>query len=225
MSAHKHRSDENAESKPKDAREKVVDALMALAAERTWAEISMADVADRAGLSLAQFRDAFPSKGAVLAGFSRRIDRIVLDETPDDLAGESAKDRLFDVLMRRFDAMKPYKAALVHIDAWAMRDPPALVEINRLAINSLRFMLEAAGESSEGPLGAVKLQGLVLVWLRTFHVWLDDESDDSARTMAALDHELEQGRVWAARLDDAGRALAPLADPLMGLARRIVGAR
>ena len=53
---------------------------MGLAAERSWDEISLADVADRAGVTLAQFRDFFPSKGAVLGGFSRRIDKIVLDE-------------------------------------------------------------------------------------------------------------------------------------------------
>ena len=63
-----------------DPREKIIDALMGLAAERSWDEISLADVADRAGVTLAQFRDFFPSKGAVLGGFSRRIDKIVLDE-------------------------------------------------------------------------------------------------------------------------------------------------
>jgi hypothetical protein len=121
--------------------------------------------------------------------------------------------------------MKPYKAALDSIDAWALRDPLALAELNRLAVNSLRYMLEAAGESSEGPLGAVKLQGLVLVWTRVFHVWLADESEDQARVMAALDAELERGRVWSERLDEARRTLAPLANPLIGLAERIVGAR
>jgi AcrR family transcriptional regulator len=104
-----------------EPREKIVDALMGLAAEKAWEEISLADVADRAGVSLAQFRDFFPSKGAVLGGFSRRIDRQVLEGGAS--AGESAKDRLFDVLMRRFDAMAPYKAALKSINDWATSSP------------------------------------------------------------------------------------------------------
>ena len=110
---------------PQDLREKIIDALMGLAAEQPWETISLSDVADRAGVSLAQFRDAFPSKGAILGGFSRRIDKIVMDATTDDLAQESDKDRLFDVLMRRFDAMAPYKAALDNINDWAMREPAA----------------------------------------------------------------------------------------------------
>ena len=66
------------EAKPTDARGKIVDALMELAAERRFEDISVRDICKTAGVSLADFRDAFPSKGAVLAGFSRRIDRAVL---------------------------------------------------------------------------------------------------------------------------------------------------
>ena len=208
---------------PGDSREKIVDALIALAAETPWEEISLADVAERAGVSLAQFRDAFPSKGAILGGFSRRIDKQVLDGGIGDLAGESPKDRLFDVLMRRFDAMAPYKPALKHINNWAMREPTALPALNQLAINSLRFMLEAAGLSSEGPLGALKLQGLALAWTHVFHIWLGDDEPDQGKTMAALDRELSRGETFVARAEDARRFLEPLAAPFKGLAERIFG--
>jgi AcrR family transcriptional regulator len=217
--------DDEGEQKSHTPRDRAIDALMTLAAQRPWTDITLADVAGEAGLSLAQFRDAFPSKGAVLGGFSRRIDRIVLDATTDDLAAESVKDRLFDVLMRRFDALKPYKTALDSINAWAMRDPLALAEFNKLAVNSMRFMLEAAGGSSEGPLGAVKLQGLAMAWSRVFHVWLADESEDLAKTMAALDKELERGKMLTHRLDEARKTLAPLTNPLIGMAERFLGMR
>jgi AcrR family transcriptional regulator len=204
-----------------DPRERIVDALMGLAAEGPWEEISLADVADRAGVSLVQFRDFFPSKGAVLGAFSRRIDRQVLEGAS---AGESPKDRLFDVLMRRFDAMAPYKAALKNINEWAMRDPLALPSLNQLALNSLRFMVEAAGLSSEAPLGALKLQGLALAWTHVFHIWLADDSADNSKTMAALDHELARGETLVERADEARRRLEPVARPLIGLAERIFGA-
>ncbi len=210
---------------PGDMREKIVDALMTLATERLWEQISLADVAGRASVSLAQFRDAFPSKGAILGAFSRRIDRIVLEGTSDDLSGESEKDRLFDVLMRRFDAMAPYKPALKNINDWAMHEPSALPALNQLAINSLRFMLEAAGLSSEGPLGALKLQGLALAWTHVFHIWLNDETPDQAATMAALDKEVSRGEAFVARAEDARRLLEPLAAPLGRIADRIFGGR
>jgi AcrR family transcriptional regulator len=208
---------------PADTREKIVDALMALAAEKSWDEISLSDVAARAGVGISQFRDAFPSKGAVLGAFSRRIDKIVLDGSTGDLANESAKDRLFDVLMRRFDALAPYKPALKAINHWAMHDPTALPALNQLAINSLRFMLEAAGVNSEGPLGALKLQGLALAWTHVFHIWLADEAPDLATTMAALDKELARGEIFVARAEDARRFLEPLAAPFKNFADRILG--
>src|SRR3712207_66334 len=87
------------------SRDKAIDALMRLASDRPWDDIEIADIAQEAGLSLAEFRDLFPSKGAVLGAFSRRIDRQVLDGTSDDLSEEPARERIFDVVMRRIDAL------------------------------------------------------------------------------------------------------------------------
>lgn len=47
-------------------REAIVEALMRLAAEQPWNDIEIADIAREAGVTLAEFRDAYPSKGAVL---------------------------------------------------------------------------------------------------------------------------------------------------------------
>ena len=197
---------------PKDA---IIEALMELAGERTWEDISITDVATRANLSLADFRDAFPSKGAVLAALSRKIDRIVLDGTKDDLLGEPAKERLFDVLMRRLDALAPYKLGLEGVFEWVQRAPMAAAAINRLEVNSMRFMLEAAGIESEGPVGAVKVQGLVLLWTRVIASWLRDDDPGLASTMALLDKELTRGSKIISRVDDVNR----LASPLLSLAR------
>ena len=141
--------------------EAIVDALMNLAATRPWNEIEIADIAQTAGVSLAEFRDLFPSKGAVLGGLSRVIDRQVLEETTDDLAGEPARERIFDVIMRRLDALEPYKPALRRIFRELRYDPLSLAALHQVAVNSMRFMLAAAGITTEGPLGTLKLQGMV----------------------------------------------------------------
>jgi AcrR family transcriptional regulator len=195
---------------PKDPRNAIIDALLELAGERSWEEITISDVASRANVSLSAFRDYFPSKGAVLAGFSRRIDHIVLDAISDDMAGEPAKDRLFDVLMRRLDALAPYKLGLESIYDWARRNPLAASALNRVVINSMRFMLEAAGIESEGPVGALKLQGLALAWARILRVWFADSDPGLASTMAALDRELKRGSSFVDRAEDLNRLISPL---------------
>ncbi|MBV9064812.1 MAG: helix-turn-helix transcriptional regulator [Methylobacteriaceae bacterium] len=193
-----------------DPKARIVDALMELAAERRWEDISLSDIALRAGMSLADFRDHFPSKGAVLAGFARHIDRIVLEGTSDDHAGESAKERLFDVLMRRIDALKPYRDALQSISDWSRGDLMAGAALNGVLVNSMRFMLEAAGIDSEGPVGTLKLQGLAMAWNRVLDTWFEDDDPGLAATMAALDRELTRGDRLVSRAEDLQRLTAPL---------------
>ena len=207
----------NITAAPKDPKNAIIDALLELAGERSWDDITISDVAARANVSLSTFRDFFPSKGAVLAGFSRRIDHIVLDAAGDSLTGEPVKERLFDVLMRRLDALAPYKLGLEAISDWTRRDPMAAAAINRVVVNSMRFMLEAAGIESEGPVGAFKLQGLALVWMRVLRVWFRDDDPGLASTMAALDRELTRGGGFVARAEDLNR----LVSPLLSLARSL----
>ena len=201
------------------SRDRIVAALMDIAAETPWDEFSISDVAYRADVSLAEFRDQFPSKGAILAAFSRQIDAIVLSKISTDLADESPKDRLFDVLMRRLDAMKPYRAALDNIFRWVKQSPAAALAMNQVATNSQRFMLEAAGINTEGPLGALKIQGLVISFARVVEVWLTDDDDDLAKTMAALDKALDRGGKIVSRAEQAQRLAAPFCNLVSGIVR------
>jgi AcrR family transcriptional regulator len=180
--------------KPKGS-ERVVAAALALAERRGWREISLADIAAAAGVSLAELYPEFPSKTAILAAFSADIDRQVLaGPLPDP--EESARDRLFDVIMRRFDALAPRKPAIAAMLRDLPGDPLAAVPtLARLAL-SMRWMLEAAGLSASGLQGVLRVKGLAAVYLAAFRVWLADDSPDHARTMAALDRGLRRAEGW-----------------------------
>ena len=88
-----------------DPRERLVDAFMALLAEHDPHKVELVDIAGRAGVTLAELRDLYPGKLAILADFSKRIDRQVLAGGVAAGPDEEARDRLFDVMMRRFDAL------------------------------------------------------------------------------------------------------------------------
>jgi AcrR family transcriptional regulator len=195
--------------KPNPSRDAVVEALMRLASDRPWGDIELADVAEEAGISLSQMRDLFPSKGAILGGLSRMLDKKVLEGPSDDLAGEPARERIFDVMMRRLDAMTPYKAALRRIFYALRSDPVAVLALNQVGLNSQRYMLAAAGIATEGPLGHLKLQGAVMVFGRTLETWLEDDDPALAKTMARLDRELRRGERLLERAEDFRRLTAP----------------
>lgn len=198
------------QASPPSPRDAIIDALMRLASDRPWDDIEVTDIAREAGVSLAAFRDVFPSKGAVLGGFTRRIDKIVLDGTTEDLAEEPARERVFDVVMRRIDALTPYKRALRRIFSALRQDPLAAAALNRAALNSQRFMLAGAGISTEGSLGFLKLQGSVIVLSNTLETWFDDEDPALSRTMARLDRELRRGERVLERAQDIRRLTMPL---------------
>lgn len=181
-----------ASSAPVDLGRKAIDAAMDLAAREGWGSVSLNAVAQACGVSLMDLYARYPSRTAILAGFARQIDGQVLGGGGRADAEESPRDRLFDVMMRRYDAMKPYRAAIASIVAEAPRDPLALLCLCGQGRRSMTWMLEAAGIPSGGPFGALKAKGLGAIHLGVLRVWLSDESEDLAKTMAALDTSLRR---------------------------------
>ncbi len=176
---------------PAEPRERIIDAFMRLTGERGLVATGLADIAEAADVSLAELRAAFPGKLAILAAFSKRIDEAVLAQGPAE--GEGAKDRLFDIFMRRLDALAPYKPALKRMATTARRSPGFAAVLLCMAGRSQRWMHAAAGISRGGLPGAIAREGGVLVFAETLRVWLDDDEPDLARTMKTLDKALGRG--------------------------------
>ena len=132
-------------------RDKAIDALMALLAEHRFEEIGLAEVAGRAGLKLSELRGEFGSTLAIVAAHMKDIDRAVLAGDGADMAEEPARERLFDVLMRRLEALAPYKEAVHSLMRSARRNPGLALALNAMAVRSQQWMLEAAGIGAARP--------------------------------------------------------------------------
>jgi AcrR family transcriptional regulator len=183
-------------------RDKAIDALMALLAEQSFEQIGLAEVAGRAGLKLSQLRAEFGSTLAIVAAHIKDIDRAVLDGGDGDMAEEPQRERMFDVLMRRLEALAPYKEATRSLLRSARRNPGLALALNAMAVRSQAWMLEAAGIGASGPKGALRAQGAALIFARVLSVWFDDDEPGLDRTMAALDRAITSGARWAGFLDD-----------------------
>ena len=190
------------EKVPANNREKIVGAFMALLAERPIEEISFADLAQRAGLSLADCRAEFGSLMAVLAAHVKEIDRQVLAGGDPDLADEPPRERLFDVLMRRLEALAPHKPAIRSLLRSARRNPGLALALNAMNVRSQQWMLTAADIDAAGPAGMLRAQGLALLYAGVLRTWVRDDDPGQARTMAALDRELARGARYGRLLED-----------------------
>jgi len=186
-------------------REKIIAAFMALLAEKRFEEIGFGDIAARAGVTLADCREEFGSTLAILAAHIKQVDRKVLAGGDADMAEEPPRERLFDVLMRRFEVMAPYKDAVRSLLRSATRNPGLAFALNGLAVRSQAWMLTAADIDAAGARGAIRAQGLAMLFGSALRTWVDDEDEGLARTMAALDRALGRGQRWSGMLDDLSR--------------------
>lgn len=181
---------------PADLDKAVIDAALDLAARKGWSGLALAEVAEVAGLPISAVHARFPSKQAILAALVRRIDQEVLTTIDADPPEGGVRDRLFDVLMRRLEALEPYRAGLKAIARASACDPLALACGACQMRRSMAAMLEAAGLSSAGMIGLVRVKGLAAIYLSVFRTWLGDEAADHSRTMAALDRSLRRAEGW-----------------------------
>jgi AcrR family transcriptional regulator len=176
--------------------DRIIDAMLALLAAEGWRRVSLAAVAEEAGLSVLQVHRLFPSRTAVLCGFFRRVDEAVLGVPLDVEADERPRDRVFDLLMRRFDALQPYRASLAALRRDLPGDPLGALALGGALLCSMRLTLETAGIACSGIGGILAVKLTAASYLAAVHAWSRDESPDLALTMAALDRRLRGIERW-----------------------------
>ena len=133
---------------------------------------------------------------------SRRSTAPVLAGIDADMAEESPRERLFDVLMRRLEILEPHKEAVRSLMRSASCNPGLALALNGLAVRSQQWMLTAADIGASGPKGMLRAQGLALLFANVLRTWVNDDDDGHAKTLAALDRELARGQRFAGMLDE-----------------------
>jgi hypothetical protein len=162
----------------------LVTAAFAVGAESGWRKVSAAAAARHAGLDLVRARTRLPGRAAILTKFGVLADAYALTGA---LTEGSVKDRLFDILLRRFDFLQLHRAGVVALLRVLPLDAPLTAWLGNESVRSMGWILEGAGVSASGLTGAVRKRGLAVVWGWGLRAWLKDESTDLSATMAAVD--------------------------------------
>jgi ubiquinone biosynthesis protein COQ9 len=197
----------------------LVAAAFRLAGEGGWRKVNAVAAARAAGLSLPEARARFPSRAAILLRFGRLADQAALAGAASE---GPVRDRLFDLLMSRFDVLQAHRAGVKALLRTLPTDPATALLLACATRRSMRWMLQAAGITATGPQGELQVRGLLAVWLWGVRAWERDPSEDLSHTMAAVDTAL--GRAERVALTLCGplrkpRAAAhpdPDAPPLAG---------
>ncbi len=186
----------------------MIAAALDLAATKGWRRTGLAEIAASAHVPLDQAYRLFRSKLAILSGFRHDIDEAVLAQRAP-AAGEPARDRLFDVLMRRFELLKPHRPGIKAILRESLGDPSLARAVPGL-LRSMAWMREGAGLSASGCRGRLACRLTAALYVSVFPVFLRDDSADLGITMATLDRRLRQAESLLGALGPlAGRPTKP----------------
>lgn len=192
-----------------DLQNRIIDRYLDLLGKHDFEAVTLAKIAEASGIKLSELREAFEGRIAILSAFTRRIDAQVLEELDASIADELPRERLMDILLSRFDALTPHKSALQALMRAARADLALAAQLNRLALVSMTWMLNAANVDISGIDGAVRVQGAALVFAKVMQVWFKDD-ESMAKTMSALDRELRAGERTMRRLDRISSIFQPL---------------
>ncbi len=188
----------------------VVRAVFDQAALRGWREASLVEAALDTGLDLGRVRSRFPGRGTVLIRLGRQADAAGAGRRGQRRA--RPRERLFDMLMNRFEVLQLLPGRRHGAASPALPDRPGRPR----CCWARRRCAACAGCSrrracrSSGPVGALRVHGLLAAWLYALRAWQRDESADLSGTMAAVDRGLD--RAMQAERSLPGRA-RPAAEP------------
>ncbi len=179
----------------KTLKDKAIEAALSLAASKNWQDVSFEEIIEKAGIELEEAREYFDDKSDIMAAYGRIIDRKMVANISSSAADMSHREQIFDVLMERFDVVNEDRTAIISILNSFKGDPKqAILSLPHLG-RSMTRVLEAVNISTQGIAGCVRVTGLTGVYLYVLKIWIEDDSPDMAKTMAALDKALDKAEM------------------------------
>ncbi len=177
-----------------DIKVKIVETALELAEEQGWANTTLRDISEKSGISLSEIYTYAGHKDDILTLLGGIIDQKVLETVSiSEQYVTSKRDRIFDILMDRYDILNDYRSGVIAILDSFMCDPKQAVISLPHICRSMNWMLEAVGIETSGIRGAIKVTGLAAIYVKVLiRVWKSDESKDMSKTMAALDKSLDK---------------------------------
>lgn len=172
-------------------RDVIIDKALEMIAQKGWRETTTEAVIAASGVTEQAFFSEFDGLLSVVVAGSRRVNAAMFEARADFDADESTRDRLFALVMARFDAGKPWHKAIGELNLAAPKDPVLAAAAGKVLMQGSALVLKSAGISTSGPLGFARINAFMVgVLWPAARVWLRDDSEDFATTMAELDQRL-----------------------------------
>jgi hypothetical protein len=165
-------------------------AALSLAGSVPWREVTLIRLADAAARPVSDFYGA--TLGEAVDCVEEAFDRAIADATDELDPKQTVRDRLFELIMRRFEAMEPHREAVLAMEHGLDRDPTLMASAHQRHVRCARWVLAIAGMEADGMTGQARAQGLGVIIGQARAAWRGDSAGDFAKTMASLDKNLRR---------------------------------
>ncbi len=165
-------------------------AALRLAAQKPRREVTLFQLAGECARPVSDLVGV--TLGEAVDAVEEAFDRAISEDLEGLDPAQSVRDRLFDLVMRRFEAMEPHRAAIRAMETAHERDPIALAAAHQRNARAARWVLALAGFDADGVTGQARTQGLAVIIGQARAAWRLDEAGDFVKTMAALDKALRR---------------------------------
>ncbi len=200
--------------------QRIVEAAVALAEQRSWELVRLHEVAAHMGIGLDDIRRHFREKDELIdAWFDRADDAVLALADSGVLLSLSPRERLFELIMAWLGALERHRRVTrqmignklepghLHIQI------PAVMRISR----TVQWMREAALLEDAGMRRALTETAVTAIYLAAFTRWLGESAAGSPRTRRLLDRMLRRAERLVQLLPFfAGSRMAPPTAPKEG---------
>ena len=177
-------------AKTTSSERKLCAAVWQILAQQAWEALTPAQIAKVAKLPLAQVQAWAGTRYKVLPLLIRSVTAEVAAPIGAPSLQDSQRDRLFEVLMARFDVLQRHRVAVQNVLRATRRDRRILCALLPAQREAMGEMLALAGIESQGWRRPMMVAGLATLYAVVLGRWTRDTTPDMAKTMALLDRAL-----------------------------------
>jgi AcrR family transcriptional regulator len=168
----------------------IATAALRLVAARGWKHVTLEQIAKAAKIPVAQIKKRFSDTHAVLPLIVDVISAEAFAACGKPSRAASMHDRLFDVLMARFERLQAHRKVILSIADAARSDSRMALALILAQIKAMQETQKFCEPKKKNMCASVTSIFLWGIYTTVFRTWQADETIDMARTMAALDRAL-----------------------------------
>lgn len=178
------------QSRKASSKERIAFAVLDLVNRFGWTNLSLSQIRKAAKIPTQEFHKIVSDKKDLLPLLVRFISDQMAARVERDMRGE-ARERLFEVIMARFDALQDHRRPILKIVRESRKTlfhPCAFLQAEKEALAQMISLAQL--ETKRGQY-LLLFAGLSFLYVAVFALWMRDETLDMSKTMAGLDRSLK----------------------------------